>query len=102
MQPLALFRLRRSAHAIPCRQLKVPNMAPAYSLKKSHLPSSEGAACCTSSSCSRLPQLTPAVAHLIKDLEVDNPRQELTLAQRLGRHSSALRPPPLTRGTGWV
>ena len=93
---MALFCVRHSApHAMPCRQLKVPNMAPAYSLKKSHLPSSEGAACCPSSSCSRLPQRTPAVAHLIKDLDVDNPRLELTLAQRLG--TAAPSAPPLSR-----
>jgi hypothetical protein len=45
-------------------------MAPSYSLKKSHLPAGGVA----------LSQ--PAAAHLVKDLEVDNPRQELTLAQR--------------------
>jgi hypothetical protein len=58
-------------------------MAPAYTLKKSHLSSLDGAACCPSSSSSLLLQQKPAVAHLIKDLEVDNARQELTLAQRL-------------------
>lgn len=94
VQPSALFRQCRSAHAMPCRQLKVPNMAPAYNLKKSHLPSSEGAACCPSSSCTRLPQRTPAVAHLIKDLEVDNPRLELTLAQRLGTAAPSPSPSP--------
>ncbi len=51
-------------------QLRVASMAPSYSLKKSHLPAGGVA----------LSQ--PAAAHLVKDLEVDNPRQELTLAQR--------------------
>jgi hypothetical protein len=51
-------------------------MAPSYSLKKSHLPGACAAACGVARS--------QPVTHLIKDLEVDNPREELTLAQRYG------------------
>ena len=55
-------------------QLRVESMAPAYSLKKSRLPQA--------ASSTHLPLSKPSVTHLIKDLEVDNPREELTLAQR--------------------
>ncbi len=57
-------------------QLRVASMAPSYSLKKSHLPGACAAACGVARS--------QPVTHLIKDLEVDNPREELTLAQRYG------------------
>jgi hypothetical protein len=58
-------------------QLRLPSMAPAYSLKKSHLPPADAARCCSTAAHS-----LPAVMHAIKDLEVDNPRDEPTLAQR--------------------
>jgi hypothetical protein len=58
-------------------QLRLPSMAPAYSLKKSHLPPADAARCCATAAHS-----LPAVMHAIKDLEVDNPRDEPTLAQR--------------------
>jgi hypothetical protein len=59
-------------------------MAPAYSLKKSLLPPADAAVCAKSKNTARSlpPQLQLAAARALEDLDIDNPRDELTLAQR--------------------